>query len=215
MKRLACIGLWCLAAIGLAQVEMRVLSEGKPVGTATIGHRITQDGGKQVTLRMELDNGSRKVVVRQVSTYDKTGRPKTKFQEVVATPNRTRTSVMATITATGASAVLDQNGSNESKDIEAPKDAPLEDPSEFWFLRDQPRPGTTFKKYRFDLNTLEWKIGETKYVGLKEIKVGGQTFRAHQIVTDDATTYVDAKGLPLLVETKTYRLERKPAPTKP
>ncbi len=214
MKRFACLALWWLTALGFGQVEMRVLAEGKPVGTATIGHRITEDGGKQVTLRMELDNGTRKVVVRQVSTYDKTGRPKTKFQEVVATPNRTRTSVMATITATGASAVLDVNGSSESKEVEAPTDAPLEDPSEFWFLRDQPRPGSSVKRYRLNLNTLEWKVGETKYVGLKEVRVAGQTHRAHQIVTDDATTYVDAKGLPLLVETKAYRLERKPTPTK-
>lgn len=190
------------------QVQLRVLSQGVEVGTARASQKLLPDGGKQVNLNMELKNGPTKVVVRQTSSYDLKGIATHKFLETIVTPGPTRTTIIATLSDTEAKVAVDRGGKSESKTVPAPKDAPRDDPSEFWFIRDVPRPGTRIARYRFDTSQLEWKLTEIEYVGPREITVGGKKVRAHVIKASDGTFYLDEKGLPYLIETATFRMER-------
>lgn len=196
------------ASVASGQVQLRVLSQGVEVGTARASQKLLPDGGKQVNLNMDLKNGPTKVVVRQTSTYDAKGVATHKFLETIVTPGPTRTSIIATLSDAEAKVAVDRGGKSESKTVPAPKDAPRDDPSEFWFIRDVPRPGTRVSRYRFDMSALEWKLMEIEYLGPKEIVVGGKKVRAHAIKASDGSFYLDEKGLPYLIETATFRMER-------
>ncbi|MCW5943455.1 MAG: hypothetical protein KIS66_14580 [Fimbriimonadaceae bacterium] len=199
-----CVG----AQVALGQVQMRVLSQGVEVGTARISQKLLPDGGKQVNLNMDLKNGPTKVVVRQTSSYDAKGVATHKFQETIVTPGPVRTTVIATLSDREAKVAVDKGGKSESRTVPAPKDAPRDDPSEFWFIRDVPRPGTKVSRYRFDMGSLDWKLLEVEYLGPREVAVGGKKVRTHAIKASDGTFYVDEKGLPYLIETSAFRMER-------
>lgn len=207
MRTLLAFVVLCPALV-LGQAQMRVLSQGREIGTARLTQKLLDGGGKQVVLIMDLAVAERKVTVRQISNYDEKGFARHKFQETIATPGPARTSVIATIMPDRASVVSEQGGTTRSVDVAFPGDGLRDDPSEFWFLRGRPQPGTKVERYRFDLTALAWKKTTVEYVGPRPVDIGGRRVAAHLVRTDEASVYLDDAGLPLVLETKEFRLER-------
>ena len=84
--------------------------------------------------------------------------------------------------------------------------------SEFWFLRDKPKAGAKEESYIFNVDSLEWELTTTTYIGPKTVTLAGHKFAAHELTMESNTRttheYLDEKGLPLLIEDGTIKIER-------
>lgn len=196
MRRFLVPTLVCIAAWSAAQIKMDVQIAGQPSGTVTITQKLLADGSKSVQLAMSLRAPERKI--RTESVYSKDGLPVRKFQETTVVGQRYRRQVTATFKDRSAHVVVDTNGVRETKEVPLLDDsASLVNLSEFWFVRDMPKKGTTIKTYSFDLETLEWHPSTITYVGPRDFKLGRKTIKAHHTRSDKGTALVDSKGLPL------------------
>lgn len=191
-----------------APVKMTVYMFGRVAGTATVLQKIGTDGSKSVQLSMELRNENATINLRQESSYDKTGRPIRKFQETHNVLQKTRKTVVVTFDAVGANAVVDEGGKRTVKKIPLPETAVREDPSEFWFLRDQPKTGTVVKANTINLETLTWELVTTTYKGTVQVSIAGRKVKAHHTESERGVAYIDDKGLPLRLELANGALER-------
>lgn len=208
MKRLWAVGAaTALAVFACAQAKLNILQGGKPIGTANATHRLNADGTKLVQLSIELANGKTKVKVRQESVYSAKGEPVRSFQEVTGENPRISRRVIVTYDADGANVVIDEDGKRETKKVELAKTAPRQQASEFWFLRDKPKVGSTDEAYRFNLDKLEWTIARSTYVGPKTLTINGKQVKCHEIKSSDGVSWVDDKGLPVRADYSGVRFE--------
>lgn len=191
-----------------APVKMAVYLSGRIAGSATVLQKIGADGSKSVQLSMELKNETVAINLRQESSYDKNGRPIRKFQETHNVTQKTRKTVVVTFDAVGANAVVDEGGKRTVKKIPLPETAVREDLSEFWFLRDQPKPGTVVKANTVNLETLTWELVTTTYKGTQEITIAGRKVKAHRTESERGVAFIDDKGLPLRLELPNGAIER-------
>lgn len=191
-----------------APVKMTVYLNGRVAGAATMLQKLGADGGKSVQLSMELKSESLAINLRQESTYDKTGRPIRKFQETHNVTLKTRRTVVVTFDAAGANAVIDEGGKRTVKKIPLPETAAREDVSEFWFVRDVPKPGAVVKANTVNLETLTWELVTTTYKGLVDITIAGRKVKAHRTESDRGVAFIDAQGLPLRLELPNGAIER-------
>ena len=83
---------------------------------------------------------------------------------------------------------------------------------EFWFVRDHPKVGFSYKSFTFDVNTLTWQPTEIKYEADEVISVGGRKVMAHKltgVIGEKAqTTWEDNRGLPLKIVQQDLVIER-------
>lgn len=191
-----------------APVKMTVYLSGRVAGSATVLQKVGADGSKSVQLSMELKNETVTINLRQESSYDKTGRPIRKFQETHNVTQKTRKTVVVTFDAVGANAVVDEGGKRTVKKIPLPDTAVREDLSEFWFLRDQPKPGAVVKANTVNLETLTWELVTTTYKGTQEITIAGRKVKAHRTESERGVAFIDDKGLPLRLELPNGAIER-------
>lgn len=185
-------------------VEMTITRAGAALGRATVTQRITQDGGKSVEMKSTFTQGGRTVEVRQFSTYDAAGNPVRKVMDLTEAGQRGKTQIVAGFTTKGVEIVTEVGGKRTPKSAPLPTGGTRANVAEFWFLRDQPKPGTTVSYQAFSVNALDWVPAETTYVGPTKIQSGGRSVRAHKVVGKLSgapfTTFVDDKGLPYRIE---------------
>lgn len=211
MRLFAAVSILAIACLAPAQARYDLLVGGKKAGTASLTQSLSKDGIKTLKLILNLNLEGQAVRVTNESVYTPTGRAVRKFMETTLLgPVARRRNLMVTFTSQGAF-VVDARG-DERNTIEKPlpENAKLEDASEFWFVRDKPKPGDSVEAHQFDLETLEWRLQTTKYVGPAQVKIGKRTFEAHELLTSRGPIFVDDKGLPLLFEMGEMRLERLP-----
>jgi hypothetical protein len=212
MKRLFLIGALTLAA-GLlqAQVRLYVTLGGKRVGQAVASQKILPDGSKLVQLSMNLAGpGGSTVTLRQESTYSPKGAPIRKFHESLKSSPRERRQVTVTFGKGGAQVVEEVGGKRNLTNVPLVASAPIEANSEFWFIRDKPKPGATDKYYHFNVSKMEWELLTTTYGGVKTILIGGKKVKAHEVKSSQGVAYVDDKGLPYQLQLGQIKLERVP-----
>ncbi len=205
MKQLiACwLGAACVHAIafGSGQVKLTLQMPGWPPGSASFSQKVLPDGSKLVQLNLEMkDPAGRSVRVRSESSYDSKGSPIRKFLESIVDKPRDRRQVVVTFDEEGAHVVEEKGGKRTTKHLPLAKAAPRENPSEFWFLRDRPKPGAKAQYYRFDIDSMSWVLTTTTYVGPKTVAVGRSKLSGHLIQDDRAQVVLDDKGLPLRME---------------
>lgn len=189
-------------------VKMTVYLSGRVAGTATMLQKIGADGGKSVQLSMELKSETVSITLRQESSYDKAGKPLRKFQETVNATSKTRKTIVVTFDSNGANAVVDEGGKRTVKKIPLPTAVVREDLSEFWFVRDIPKPGAVVKANTINLDTLTWELVTTTYVGPIEMSIAGKKVKAHKTESSKGIAYIDDNGLPLRLELPNGALER-------
>lgn len=196
------------AAFGFGQTKYLVWVGGKKAGMATLLQKVLPDGSKSVQLSMSLQLGASAATLRSESTYDAKGVPVRKFQETSVPSQKTRRTLIVTFDAKGANAVIDLNGKRSTKQIPLPETAERADVTEFWFIRDKPKVGTTAKAYHFDLETMSWELVATTYAGVVELTIGGKKVKANKTSSDEGVAFLDDAGLPLRLELTNAALER-------
>jgi hypothetical protein len=197
----------CFAALAPAQIKMNVVVQGANVGTATLTQKLLPDGGKMVQLAMDLKGPGGTVRVRSENTYGADMKAKRKFLESYPGAGKRR-QVIVDFSSDGADVTLEADGSRQKRVVPYPKDAKLENVSEFWFIKNTPKPGDTFKWHSFNVETLAWELETVQYVGMKTVRVSGRDIRGYEVKADKYTAILDSKGLPFLIETPSLRMER-------
>jgi hypothetical protein len=90
------------------------------------------------------------------------------------------------------------------KTVAAPAGCSLVNLSEFWFIRDKPKPGQIETGYQFNTDSLEWEEVRTEYRGKKTVKIEGRSIPVHEVATRRGTkeslAFVDDQGLPVLID---------------
>lgn len=200
-----------LAASALSQVRMFVSLNGKRIGQAVASQKLLPDGGKQVSLNMQLAGANGETVnLRSSSTYDDKGYPTRMFHESVTGKAKVRRAVTVTFSKTGAQVVEDVSGQRKTKTVPLVANAPWASASEFWFIRDTPKPGQADKRYRFNVSTLEWELSTTTYVGRKMVDWNGKKITTHELRSTQGIAHVDGTGMPVKLDLGQIKLEKAP-----
>ena len=211
MKRILLFASLTCACCAQAQIKMSVETSGHPVGTASITQQIKPDGSKLVELRMDLTSGGQKLTLRSQNTFDHDGLPTRKFMESIIPGGKLQRQVITSFDKEGANIVILDGGQRQTKKVPLVAGAPRANVSEFWFLRDKPKPGDKCETYVFNTDTLAWDLQTVVYKGEKTIQVGGKPQKAHEVETTGArkaTAYLDDKGLPWLIEAGATTMKR-------
>jgi hypothetical protein len=202
-----------IAAIGLAlgQTKYSVEMGGKMVGSASLSQKISGDGAKTVDLKMDLKLTSQKLSIRSQNTYDKQGQPIRKFMDANIPGGALQRQLVATFDERGANVVQMDGGKRTTRQIPLVGAAPRSDASEYWFIRDLPKPGEKVRTYTFNMDLLAWQLQTTVYRGRKIIKVNGKSIEAHEVeIIGDrpSKAFLDEKGVPWIVESGSTILRR-------
>ena len=192
------------ASYAHSQTHLTISVNGHPAGYATLNQEIQKDGTKSVELRLELDSGSEKARITSQATYDPKGMPQRKFQETIMATGGINRQVVVTFDKSGANVVILDGDKRTTKSVSLASAAPRASLSEFWFLRDKPKPGQVEETYQFNADSLEWELVKTEYRGKKTLKVEGHSTAVNEILTKrgdkETTSYLDEQGLPVLVD---------------
>lgn len=193
-----------LSCFSNAQTKLSVEIAGKDVGTASISQKLGADGSKSVDLKMDLLVGSQRLAIRSQNSYDKLGNPIRKFMDANIPGGALQKQIIATFDSKGANVISIDGGKRTARQITIVETAPRTNFSEFWFVRDQPKPGDRVRAYVLNMDSLSWELQTTIYRGKKSIKIGGKSVVAHEIETQGdrpVKAYLDDNGLPWLIET--------------
>lgn len=197
-------------SVGLSQIQMAVNQGGNRVGTARFTQKLLPDGGKLVQISMELAVGERKATVRQETRYNEKGEAVRMFQETIGGRPGTSRRIVASLSATGADLVVEQGGNRTTHRVPLASGAPRDNKSEFWFVRDRPKPGDVAEFYTFDLGTLEWRIRRIRYVRAAQARLSDRSVPAHELSVEEGRVLVDEDGLPIRLEMGGLTLVRIP-----
>jgi hypothetical protein len=177
------------------QTQLLVQASGLPDGTASITQKIAADGTKASQLKLQLGKkGSAFVSVRSESSYNSKGEQTRIFTETISEKPSRRRQVTVTFSGEGAHVVVDESGKREVKAVPLVETAPRANPTEFWFIRDLPKPGTKVQYYHFNANTLTWDLRSSTYVGRKSIRLNGALVNAHRVEMTDGEAYFSSDG---------------------
>ncbi len=200
MKTTIGLVLSLLACTVQAQVKLRVATAGKLVGEARVSQRIVANGGKFVELRLQMNSPASHLTVTQQSTFDAKGAPVRKVMDVVDPTSHSKQQVIATFDAEGANLVIEKDGLRSTKKVSLLANAPRANASELWFAKTKPEIGAKSKAYVFDLNTLEWNLVETVYIGLASTDGFDGAHRIKMTYPDHTVeAFLDDDGLPIRI----------------
>ena len=187
------------AVVGHAQTQLRVFTGGKAVGNVVYSQKVTDDGQKIIDSRMVWGTGPSAVTTVITTTVDALGTPVRKIQDMLLGSLRTKT--LVDFTATGARVVTESRGERKVQNFPAPTGVSTTDPTQYWFLRDRPSPGTKVKYADFNVSSLKWETVEATYVGKKSVVIGELTMKGYELSVkrgkEIATVVVDANNIPI------------------
>ena len=192
-----------LGAVALtpAQNRLRMYQGETPIGWVTISQRLTDDGGKTVELRTQTGTTPYLAKTHRQTTYDRDGRLTKIFIEQLT--GQARRQIIATFDAVGATVITADANSRTVQKFPWPTGAVQTRPSEFWFLREQPKLGATCEFTDFDPVTLMFKPVRVTYVGQEVLVIVRQNKSLAKIITKqgdvETPAWVDEIGLPVRV----------------
>ena len=192
-----------LAVTSPAQFD--VTYKGSKVGTASVTQKLTEGGSKTVMMSVEIKIQGKITKVRSENSYDATGLPMRKFVQTTGPGPRDRKTTIVTFSTEGAHVVTEFGGSRKQETVTLLETAPRANPSEFWFVKVQPKVGTQVRTYLFDIDSNSWQVNTITYKG----KVTHKKMAGHLIESERYTAVVDDAGLPIAVEFGAMMLERR------
>lgn len=195
-----------------AEISLTILQQEKKLGSAVMDQKILPDGSKQVVITMAIDLPSNPgaIRVRSESIYSKEGLPIRMIRETTQ-KNMARESVIATFDAEGANVIFTRGSEAKTSVVPYPKEVPLKNVSEFWFISTKPATGTSCTAYVFNTTDLTFHLTKTEFFGRKKAKMQGKEVEGNLLITNaqgKATAIlVDDKGLPIYIDGP-VRMER-------
>lgn len=198
-----------IATVAHGQVKMVVLVEGRRAGIATLAQRLNEKGAKVVDMTIEIKSGDDHVKIESERIYDPNGAPTRMFQQVtVSGKDHSHNETIVTFDEDGANVVIDDDSDRTTKHIPLLASNPRDDPSEYWFVRDQPIVGETVVSYHFNIDTLVWEQVTTIYKGMRPVTTDGRREIANVVTSEQGSAYLDINGLPLRLELPNSAMER-------
>lgn len=203
-----------LAITGSAQsVRLKATQSGKDIGEAYVNHKVGTDGGKTVSMRLELRSPTSRMTVRQESYYDSSAKPTRAVLELLQDGGKKRDALVVNYDGSGAKWVHMKDGQSSPGSASLVQNVSRAVQSEFWFVRDLPEVGTVSKSYVFNLDIRDWEYSTVTYLGPIEFLWQGKKVPAHRVKTvrgdRTAEAILDERGLPLKIEdSKGLTLER-------
>ena len=181
---------------------MKVIQQGKDFGTATLTQTVGPDGAKVQESVIVAKGPGNDMTIRQVARYDRTGRPLTK-SVTANVGERQMSAITATFDATGGTIRLVREAGNETKRFPLPKGMSMADPSEFWFIKSKPKPGTTVRAATLNLMGTGWEATQTTYIGKTQVQIGNKRVAGHRVRSEGkgrvVEVIVDDRGMPLTI----------------
>jgi hypothetical protein len=212
MRRWLCFTVLTATTLCQAQVKLALTIGGKKAGTASLSQKLNADGSKLVELHIDMLAGGQKARLTSQSSYDAKGNPTRKFLQAIVPGGKVQRQTVVTFDAEGANVVVLTGDARQTKKVPLVETAPRALASEFWFVRDKPKPGDKAKGYGFNADTLAWDLVETTYLGLRTVNVGGKKISAHMLESDQGGrrvfSFLDDKGLPWLIDDGRIKMER-------
>jgi hypothetical protein len=174
-------------------------------GKVTLTQKLITEGGKSVEVRIE----SISTVTRQQTIYDLAGNSIRRYSQTLLDGKPVETRI-TTFNNNGALIVTDRGGERKSVFVPFLKGVPTVNPSEFWFLRDIPKPGASVSwQCLNDQN--DFVPVKTSYRG--RVPVPAKNVEGSLVVSEfpnrKVESYFDAKGdLILMRDNLGVRMER-------
>jgi len=208
-------------AVAPPSARYEVFQGDQRVGEATLRQSIETDGAKVVELTLSIGSDEKPTVVKQSSRISRDGKPLRKYQEI-KTGTTSPTFVIVSFGVDTANLLDEVKGvRTQSVVTRGTGFPPVENPSEFWLLRDQPLRGDSVEFSDFDITTRQWRTLRTTYLGTTRVpgidgpvhKIMSKTQVAPKNPGDPTerliTTFSDTKGQILrMIDTSGFRLER-------
>ncbi len=209
MRAALVCGLAMAASFAMAgEVQLKVVSPANVAGsTAKVNTRIQTNGTKVLTLSLSLKSQNGTAVVVQELVFAADGRPIRMTRRTSLGSGKLVESIRADIGASTIKVTVERDGKPVVNTMPLPK-GELKNISEFWVIRDKPTAGQKHTYQKFDLTSLTFSSAVVEYKGLQNVKVGGKTIKAHQIVEGTATTWLDEKGDPVKIEGRNSVMEK-------
>jgi len=201
-----------LPGLACAQTKFFVFSGSKEVGRATYHQAPNMSGGKDTELTMFLTvNGAPRKVVRQES-FDAKGRQL--YCSITSRIGKQKAlhGSAAKIDGKGVASVIYNLSYGKGRQTLAKPRGARDNASVYWFVKAVPTAGAKATYFRYNLDRDVWEMETTTYVKKLVVDVHGKPVDGYDLVTssrnDPRETIVDQYGIPLMLVTKLYRLER-------
>jgi hypothetical protein len=198
------IGVTCTLAIGcLLQAHAQechatAFKNGKVILHETIRTKLMSNGQIQFTdILVDVIASSGRI--ESTLLYSASGRPIQMIAHLISP----RVSGAMTVDFGLLGATLKGSFGSQSKTtfISYPKGVPLLDASNFWFVRDHPKPGDSCTHVEFEFDKMQFAKVTATYVGDRMLTVHGRKVTAHYVTRPDMRFWVDDHWLPYREET--------------
>jgi hypothetical protein len=216
MKALASFVVVMLAAAGQAEVLLGVTENGAPSGTIRWSAKTTAKEHTEKRIISTGENSRNKTIITYWNAKGELTKVEFEMQSTSIINGRAlkgRTSITATFPeGKDSEAIIRIPGKTIKQPIAQPP-LPTEDPTVYWFVRDQPKIGTVVDYAAFDILNFTWQSVERTYVGRKPAPVPGFSGDTN-VVTEsrdgvNSTLYFDDTGQPVCIVTGTTLTVRK------
>lgn len=199
MVWLAIFGLGHVQKPSSFTVDLDVVSAGHSLGSYRYTRRLLPGGGIEERHAHVVKKGSRVINLEETDTYDEKGRL---LRAVVASRSGDQSSTTtATVDKGVAKVTIAEKGkANVVKTYKASASPQIGDRTLFWFLRDQPKPGSQVTCQEFVLVEMAWKTLTRTYVGKVPLIVRGKKVMVNKCVDSEMTMYLDEHGMAYKIE---------------
>lgn len=184
------------------QVKMKLLKEGRRIGSGFLKHETLPNGESRFEVTMTIQNGPQTYILRQIDRYDAKARP---LESVTSDQDGENATVRRYVFGPKALEIaITANGKTVTKTAEYPKGRPINRPSQRWFFYEMPLPGAVSRELVY--HNGRWAERISRYMGLREIELNGAKVQAYELLdrradgTDEVRQWVDKKGMPLRME---------------
>lgn len=184
------------------QVKMKLMKDGQSIGSGFLSHETSKNGESRFEVTMTIQNGPSTYILKQIDRYDAKARP---IESITSDQDGTNTVVRKhTFGPKALTVAVTANGKTTTKTAAYPKGKSINRASQRWFFNEMPLPGAVSREMVFQND--KWAERISRYMGLKEIEVGGKKVKAYELLdrradgSDEVHQWVDKKGMPLRME---------------
>ena len=193
-----------------APIKYTVFVKSEKVGSLVQETSGDDDSGYIDDSTMTMNQEGKTATMHEIVHYGKDGVVTSRTMDVSGGDQDLK--IKAALSDTGAKLSFWMGEDKDEKDITLATKTTRADPSNFWFKKVTPDPGTSITYQSFDLQEAKWSDVTLKFVGKVKVKIGDQELEENEIDRkegeDETKIYVDTKGDAVLIIDGEMRIER-------